>query len=75
MRKPSAALFRSKSVFLAGACRETAPVPGSGLLNDAGGNALKFHSSVRLDIRQIGSIEDGEEVIGNLTRVKAMSVT
>ncbi|MBF8247032.1 MAG: recombinase RecA [Rickettsia sp.] len=35
-----------------------------------GGNALKFYSSVRLDIRRIGSIKDKEEVIGNHTRVK-----
>ncbi|MCC5946221.1 MAG: recombinase RecA [Bernardetiaceae bacterium] len=35
-----------------------------------GGNALKFYASVRLDIRRIGSIKDGEEVIGNTTRVK-----
>ena len=35
-----------------------------------GGNALKFYSSVRLDIRRIGSIKSGEEVVGSLTRVK-----
>ncbi|RST62193.1 recombinase RecA [Candidatus Aquarickettsia rohweri] len=35
-----------------------------------GGNALKFYSSVRLDIRRIGAIKDKEEVIGNQTRVK-----
>lgn len=35
-----------------------------------GGNALKFYASVRLDIRRIGAIKDGEEVIGNQTRVK-----
>src|SRR5690625_6692750 len=35
-----------------------------------GGNALKFYSSVRLDIRRIGSIKRGDEVIGNETRVK-----
>jgi recombination protein RecA len=37
-----------------------------------GGNALKFYSSVRLDIRRIGSIKKGEEVIGNETRVKVV---
>src|SRR5450755_2162605 len=37
-----------------------------------GGNALKFYSSVRLDIRHIGSIKDGEEVIGSMTRVKVV---
>jgi len=37
-----------------------------------GGKALKFYSSVRLDIRRIGSIKDGQEVIGNRTRVKVV---
>jgi recombination protein RecA len=35
-----------------------------------GGNALKFYSSVRLDIRRVTSIKDGDEVIGNQVRVK-----
>ena len=35
-----------------------------------GGNALKFYASVRLDIRRIGAIKDGDEVIGNQTRVR-----
>ena len=37
-----------------------------------GGNALKFYSSVRLDIRRVGSIKKGEEVIGNETKVKVV---
>ena len=37
-----------------------------------GGNALKFYSSVRLDIRRIGSIKNGEDIIGNRTRVKVV---
>ena len=37
-----------------------------------GGNALKFYSSVRLDIRRVGSVKDGEEIIGNETRVKVV---
>jgi len=37
-----------------------------------GGNALKFYSSVRLDIRRIGAIKKGDEVIGNQTRVKVV---
>jgi recombination protein RecA len=37
-----------------------------------GGNALKFYASVRMDIRRIGSIKKGEEVIGNETRVKVV---
>lgn len=37
-----------------------------------GGNALKYYSSVRLDIRRIGALKDGDEVIGNQTRVKVV---
>jgi len=37
-----------------------------------GGNALKFYSSIRLDIRRIAQIKDGEEVVGNRTRVKVV---
>ena len=37
-----------------------------------GGNALKFYSSVRLDIRRIGAIKKGDEVTGNQTRVKVV---
>ena len=37
-----------------------------------GGNALKFYSSVRLDLRRIGSIKRGDEIVGNETRVKVV---
>jgi recombination protein RecA len=37
-----------------------------------GGNALKFYSSVRMDIRRIGAIKNGEEVVGSMTRVKVV---
>ncbi|MBE1237434.1 recombinase RecA [Phaeovibrio sulfidiphilus] len=37
-----------------------------------GGNALKFYSSVRLDIRRIGSVKDKEEIVGNQTRIKVV---
>jgi recombination protein RecA len=37
-----------------------------------GGNALKFYASVRLDIRRVSSIKDGDEVIGNQVRVKVV---
>ncbi len=37
-----------------------------------GGNALKFYSSVRLDIRRIGALKNGDEVVGNQTRVKVV---
>ena len=37
-----------------------------------GGNALKFYASVRLDVRRIGALKDGEQVVGNRTRVKVV---
>jgi hypothetical protein len=37
-----------------------------------GGNALKFYASVRLDIRKIGAVKNGEQVVGNKTRVKVV---
>ena len=37
-----------------------------------GGNALKFYASVRIDIRRIGSVKEGDEVVGNETRVKVV---
>jgi recombination protein RecA len=37
-----------------------------------GGNALKFYASVRMDIRRIGAVKDGDEVVGNETRVKVV---
>ena len=37
-----------------------------------GGNALKFYASVRIDIRRIGQIKDGENIIGNRTKIKVV---
>jgi recombination protein RecA len=37
-----------------------------------GGNALKYYSSIRLDIRRIGQIKDGDEIVGNRARVKVV---
>ena len=37
-----------------------------------GGNALKFYASIRLDIRRIGQIKEGDQVVGNRTRVKVV---
>lgn len=39
-----------------------------------GGNALKFYASVRLDIRRIGSVKNGDEVVGSETRVKVVKI-
>jgi recombination protein RecA len=38
----------------------------------AGGNALKFYASVRMDIRRIGTVKEGDEAVGNETRVKVV---
>ena len=47
-------------------------MPGQSPEVTTGGNALKFYASVRLDIRRIGAIKAGEEVVGNQTRVKVV---
>ena len=47
-------------------------MPGQSPEVTTGGNALKFYASVRLDIRRIGSIKKGEEIIGNQTRIKVV---
>lgn len=47
-------------------------MPGQSPETTTGGNALKFYASVRLDIRRIGAIKKGDEVIGNQTRIKVV---
>jgi recombination protein RecA len=47
-------------------------MPGQSPETTTGGNALKFYASVRLDIRRIGSIKKGEEIIGNQTKIKVV---
>jgi len=47
-------------------------MPGQSPETTTGGNALKFYASVRLDIRRIGSIKKGDEIIGNQTKVKVV---
>ena len=47
-------------------------MPGQSPETTTGGNALKFYASMRLDIRRIGAIKKGDEVIGNETRVKVV---
>ena len=47
-------------------------MPGQSPETTTGGNALKFYASVRLDIRRIGTIKKGEEIIGNQTRIKVV---
>jgi recombination protein RecA len=47
-------------------------MPGQSPETTTGGNALKFYASVRLDIRRIGAVKKGDEVIGNQTRIKVV---
>ncbi|MBL8298120.1 MAG: recombinase RecA [Rhodanobacteraceae bacterium] len=47
-------------------------MPGQNPETTTGGNALKFYASVRLDIRRIGSVKKGEEIIGNETKIKVV---
>ena len=47
-------------------------MPGQSPETTTGGNALKFYASVRLDIRRIGAVKKGDEVIGSETRVKVV---
>ena len=47
-------------------------MPGQNPETTTGGNALKFYASVRLDIRRIGSVKRGDEIIGNETRIKVV---
>ncbi|HET8940840.1 MAG TPA: recombinase RecA [Rudaea sp.] len=47
-------------------------MPGQSPEVTTGGNALKFYASVRLDIRRIGAVKKGEEIIGNQTRIKVV---
>jgi len=49
-----------------------AMMPGQSPETTTGGNALKFYASMRLDIRRIGAIKKGDEVVGNETRVKVV---
>jgi recombination protein RecA len=47
-------------------------MPGQSPETTTGGNALKFYASVRLDIRRIGSVKKGDEIVGNQTRIKVV---
>ena len=71
LRKLTAAISRSKtSVIFINQIRMKLGVMFGNPETTTGGNALKFYASVRMDIRKIGMIKDGESVIGNRTRVK-----
>ena len=71
MRKLTASISRSNcTVIFINQIRMKIGVMFGSPETTTGGNALKFYSSVRLDIRRIGSVKDRDEVVGNQTRVK-----
>jgi recombination protein RecA len=73
MRKLTASIARSKSmVIFINQIRMKIGVMFGSPETTTGGNALKFYSSVRLDIRRIGTIKERDEAIGNQTRVKVV---
>ncbi|MCB0719939.1 MAG: recombinase RecA [Bacteroidetes bacterium] len=73
LRKLTANINRTKTcVVFINQIREKIGVMFGSPETTTGGRALKFYSSVRLDIRRIGAIKDGAEVIGNRTRVKVV---
>ena len=73
LRKLTACISRSKtSVIFINQIRMKIGVMFGNPETTPGGNALKFYSSVRLDIRRIGNIKDGQEVTGNRTRVRVV---
>jgi recombination protein RecA len=73
LRKLTAVINRSKgTVIFINQIRMKIGVMFGNPETTTGGNALKFYSSVRMDIRRIGQIKQGEEVIGNRTRVKVV---
>jgi recombination protein RecA len=73
LRKMTASLSRSNTVAIfINQLREKIGVIYGSPETQPGGRALKFYSSVRLDIRRIESIKDGAEVVGNRTRVKVV---
>ncbi|MCB0393476.1 MAG: recombinase RecA [Bdellovibrionales bacterium] len=73
LRKLTAAISRSHTtVIFINQIRMKIGVMFGNPETTTGGNALKFYSSVRLDVRRIGAIKNGEEVVGNRTAVKVV---
>ena len=71
LRKLTGAVSKSKtSLIFINQLREKIGVMFGNPETTTGGRALKFYSSVRIDIRRIGAIKDGEDVVGNRTRIK-----
>ncbi len=73
LRKLTGAVNRSKtSVIFTNQIREKIGVMFGSPETTSGGRALKFYASLRLDIRRIGAVKDGTDVVGNRTRVKVV---
>ncbi len=73
LRKLTGAVSRSHtSVVFTNQIREKVGVMFGSPETTSGGRALKFYASVRLDIRRIGAIKDGQDLVGNRTRVKVV---
>ena len=73
LRKLTGAVSRSKtSVVFTNQIREKIGVMFGNPETTTGGRALKFYASLRLDIRRIGALKDGQELVGNRTRVKVV---
>ena len=73
LRKMTATISRTGTVCIfINQLREKIGVMFGNPETTTGGNALKFYSSVRMDIRRVSSVKDGEDVIGNLVRVKVV---
>jgi recombination protein RecA len=73
LRKLAGAVNRSKTaVLFTNQIREKVGVMFGSPETTSGGRALKFYASLRMDIRRIGAIKDGQDVVGNRTRVKVV---
>lgn len=73
LRKLTAAISRSNtSVIFTNQIRQKIGIMFGNPETTTGGNALKFYSSLRLDIRRVGQIKEGENIIGSRTRVKVV---
>jgi recombination protein RecA len=73
LRKLTGSVYRSRtSLVFINQTREKIGVMFGNPETTTGGKALKFYASVRLDIRRIGSIKDGEDIVGSRTKVKVV---
>ncbi|MCK5797028.1 MAG: recombinase RecA, partial [Deltaproteobacteria bacterium] len=73
MRKLTGAAYRMNAIILfINQTRQKIGVTYGSNITTTGGNALKFYASVRLEIRRIGAVKEGEEAVGNRTRVKVV---